>query len=48
MYNSIGDEFHEGGISNLIIDIFEAKTSYYLELMDLGITLEIIITMHIE
>ena len=47
MYNSIGDEFHEGGISNLIIDIFEAKTSY-LELMDLGITLEIIITMHIE
>ena len=43
MYNYIGDEFHEGGISNLIIDIFEAKTSY-----DLGITLEIIITMHIE
>ena len=42
MYNSIGDEFHEGGISNLIIDIFEAKTS------DLGIILEIIITMHIE
>ena len=42
MYNSIGDELHEGCISNFIIDIFEAKAS------DLGITLEIIMAMHIE